>query len=165
MSETPQVQVGKYEKFIELPSLHYWGEGKWRDKASCKGMETNTFFPTKEKSGNKGLPVNVALSKARLICAGCTVRQECLDFALQNGLQFGLYGGVPPRDRRSTSIKAMDGSMSFKTIVSDLHRVRKYEPGEHPHTFIDELATILRRGSEEVKNMLASKEDIRVYTT
>lgn len=162
-------QVVQDNKSIDLPSLKDWGDDAWRAEAACKGMDTNLFFPTKSLSGNRGLPSNVAISKARLICAGCTVRKECLDFAVTNVIQFGMFGGVPPRDRRpngdrrSKTPKSTDGSMSFKLIVKDLTTVRRHEKNKHPHTFVEELAMITRKSTEEVQEMLDSSEDVFLY--
>jgi Transcription factor WhiB len=37
---------------------------------------------------------------ARQICAGCPVRQPCLDYALGHGITHGIWGGLTERDRR-----------------------------------------------------------------
>ena len=37
---------------------------------------------------------------ARQICAGCPVRQPCLDYALSHGITHGIWGGLTERDRR-----------------------------------------------------------------
>jgi WhiB family redox-sensing transcriptional regulator len=37
---------------------------------------------------------------ARQICAGCSVRQPCLEFALSQGITHGIWGGLTERDRR-----------------------------------------------------------------
>jgi hypothetical protein len=38
---------------------------------------------------------------ARQVCAGCPVRQECLEFALCHGEVHGIWGGLTERDRRA----------------------------------------------------------------
>lgn len=66
----------------------------WRAKAACKGMDTNIFFP--ERGENK------KVEYAKEICAGCTVRQQCLEYSLQfsdNGI-VGIWGGMAGKDRR-----------------------------------------------------------------
>jgi hypothetical protein len=37
---------------------------------------------------------------ARQICAGCPVRQPCLDYALSHAITHGIWGGLTERDRR-----------------------------------------------------------------
>lgn len=149
--------------YIDLPALKDWGNDVWRAKAACKGLDTNIFFPTRTLSGNGGVPSSVAISKARLICAGCTVRKECLDFALTNSINFGMFGGVPPRDRRPAKIKVVDGAMSFKLVVKDLQTVRRHERGQHPHEFVEELAMVIKKSTEEVQEMIDSDADVVLY--
>lgn len=38
--------------------------------------------------------------RARLICASCTVRAECLAEALDNRIEWGVWGGMTERERR-----------------------------------------------------------------
>ena len=37
---------------------------------------------------------------AKRVCTGCTVRAECLEFALANDERFGIWGGLSERERR-----------------------------------------------------------------
>ena len=34
------------------------------------------------------------------MCRGCVVREDCLEYALQNGEKFGIWGGMSERERR-----------------------------------------------------------------
>jgi WhiB family redox-sensing transcriptional regulator len=38
--------------------------------------------------------------RARLICSGCPVRFECLAEALDNQIEWGVWGGMTERERR-----------------------------------------------------------------
>lgn len=38
--------------------------------------------------------------QAKLICLGCGVKKECLDFAVSNKEEFGIWGGTGQRDLR-----------------------------------------------------------------
>lgn len=62
----------------------------WQQQAACHGM-TALFFPTRGQD----------VKHVRHICAACPVRTECLDFALDNGIQHGVFGGTSERERRS----------------------------------------------------------------
>ena len=62
--------------------------GGWRDSAECRGEDPNQFFP------GKGWP------KMNELCRRCTVREECLNFALDNFERFGIWGGASERRRR-----------------------------------------------------------------
>ena len=62
----------------------------WRYRAACRGADLEVFFP------GRGEPAE----PARQICAGCPVRQPCLDYALSHAIVHGIWGGLAERDRR-----------------------------------------------------------------
>ncbi len=45
---------------------------------------------------------------ARAICARCPVRAECLQYALERGEMFGIWGGTSERERRGMKSKRRD---------------------------------------------------------
>lgn len=57
---------------------------------ACNGTDPDIFFP------NRGESLEPALS----VCAGCVVREECLEYALANGEKYGVWGGTSERERR-----------------------------------------------------------------
>lgn len=63
----------------------------WTEHAACKGNAQYVFFP----EGGNGTG-----DAAKLICAGCPVRDECLDFAIRTEQEHGIWGGMNPRERR-----------------------------------------------------------------
>ncbi|MDE0132413.1 MAG: WhiB family transcriptional regulator [bacterium] len=62
----------------------------WQNYANCLGADTDLFFPERGSSTRK----------AKAICGMCEVKIECLDFALDNGERFGIWGGLSERERR-----------------------------------------------------------------
>jgi WhiB family transcriptional regulator, redox-sensing transcriptional regulator len=66
---------------------------KWQDEAKCVGMDTNIFFY------DRG--AHAQLERARKICGNCPVANDCLEFALTNHIEHGLWGGKSNRERRS----------------------------------------------------------------
>jgi WhiB family redox-sensing transcriptional regulator len=62
---------------------------EWTARAKCKGM-TDALFP--EAAEQK---------RARLFCQGCPVRFECLAEALDNRIEWGVWGGMTERERRA----------------------------------------------------------------
>lgn len=62
----------------------------WQNYANCLGADTDLFFPERGSSTRK----------AKAICGECQVKLECLDFALDNGERFGIWGGLSERERR-----------------------------------------------------------------
>lgn len=65
-------------------------ETPWQASANCLGVDPDLFFP--ERGGST--------REAKEVCAGCVVRDECLDYALSNGEKFGIWGGLSERERR-----------------------------------------------------------------
>lgn len=73
-----------------LYSLSQILDGAWMDRAKCKPLNTEIFFPTD----------GVGVEKAKSICSGCAVREPCLEYALLNGIKDGVWGGTSERERR-----------------------------------------------------------------
>lgn len=73
----------------------------WQEQAACAGMDTGLFYPPeiteRKRRGVTGERERVELAKK--ICADCGVRIECLEFALDNREEHGLWGGLTPRER------------------------------------------------------------------
>ena len=65
----------------------------WRDKAACRSADPNLFFPP-ERGGK------AQAGKAKAICAGCPVRKDCLEFALDTSQEYGIWGGYDEDERR-----------------------------------------------------------------
>jgi WhiB family redox-sensing transcriptional regulator len=63
----------------------------WVQRANCIGIDADLFFP------DRGEPTR----HAKAVCAGCEVREECLDYALSTGQKFGVWGGTSERERRA----------------------------------------------------------------
>lgn len=61
----------------------------WTEHAACKDTDYELWFP---KAGDNG-------QRAKRICAGCPVRQQCLDFAITNE-EYGIWGGMSEHQRR-----------------------------------------------------------------
>ena len=67
----------------------------WHALGACRGLDTSLFFPGQGES----------VAEAKAVCAGCTVRVECADYALDSGQRFGIWGGTSERDRRRLRIQ------------------------------------------------------------
>ncbi|WFP17389.1 WhiB family transcriptional regulator [Citricoccus muralis] len=66
------------------------GELAWQADALCAQTDPEAFFP--EKGGST--------RDAKKVCSACTVRSECLEYALANDERFGIWGGLSERERR-----------------------------------------------------------------
>lgn len=62
----------------------------WKDDSNCLGVDPDLFFPERGASTRE----------AKEVCRGCVVREDCLEYALQNGEKFGIWGGMSERERR-----------------------------------------------------------------
>lgn len=96
----PEVVTDLYERVnsgaisIELATLiaDVLGPGDWREQAACKGMDPSWWFP--EGQGAPGV------AKARRVCNGCTVRQQCFEYAEEAPELDGIWGGYGTVSRR-----------------------------------------------------------------
>ena len=64
--------------------------GEWSARAACRGTDPDTLFVQ-----------GAAQNRAKAICMGCVVRTECLADALDNRVEFGVWGGMTERERRA----------------------------------------------------------------
>ncbi|MCW8220052.1 WhiB family transcriptional regulator [Streptomyces halstedii] len=68
----------------------------WRTHAACRDEDPDLFFPI----GTTG-PALVQTEEAKTVCRGCPVRQQCLDWALENNQDAGVWGGLGETERRT----------------------------------------------------------------
>lgn len=64
------------------------GQDDWTLTAKCRGMQDQLF------------PEGADQKRARAVCLGCAVRSECLAEALDNRIEWGVWGGMTERERR-----------------------------------------------------------------
>lgn len=63
---------------------------EWRELAACRGVDPDVFFPAQGEF----------YTAAKYYCDRCEVRTDCLDYAVNNGETEGIWGGLPPKQRR-----------------------------------------------------------------
>jgi WhiB family transcriptional regulator, redox-sensing transcriptional regulator len=68
----------------------------WRHRAACLDEDPELFFPVSDVG-----PGAEQVARAKSVCASCPVRAECLDYAVDNGLEYGIFGGTTERERRN----------------------------------------------------------------
>ena len=74
----------------------------WRAAGACLSADPDLFFPIAS-----GQVAARQITQAQLICSGCGVRQQCLDFAMRTGEVHGIWGGTIPEDRIRTRRRMM----------------------------------------------------------
>jgi len=62
----------------------------WSARAACRTTDPDALFVQ-----------GAAQNRAKALCSGCVVRTECLADALDNEVEFGVWGGMTERERRS----------------------------------------------------------------
>lgn len=67
----------------------------WREHSACRDLDTNLFFPPGDGPGSAE-----RIEQAKAVCAGCSVRSECLSFALSTRQDSGVWGGMTEEERR-----------------------------------------------------------------
>ena len=76
----------------------------WTSAAACRQTQPDQLFV-------RGAEQN----KAKQLCAGCPVRTECLAEALDNQIEWGVWGGMTERERRALLRRQPDAS--WRTIL------------------------------------------------
>jgi WhiB family redox-sensing transcriptional regulator len=71
------------------------GSANWRAAGACLSADPDLFFPISSTG-----PAERQIARAKMICAGCRVRPECLDFALSHNQVYGIWGGTTREDRQ-----------------------------------------------------------------
>ncbi len=65
-------------------------DSDWAAQAACRTCDPDALFVQ-----------GAAQNRAKAICVGCSVRTECLADALDNRVEFGVWGGMTERERRA----------------------------------------------------------------
>ncbi|MGH8328620.1 MAG: WhiB family transcriptional regulator [Steroidobacteraceae bacterium] len=78
--------IGNLTEFLHTLELP-----EFMSRGVCAETDPEAFFPDKGDS----------TAAAKRVCAGCPVRAECLEYALQRGERYGVWGGTSERQRRA----------------------------------------------------------------
>ena len=62
----------------------------WLGLALCAQTDPEAFYS--DKGGS--------IQPAKAVCENCEVRQQCLQYALDNDERYGIWGGMSDRERR-----------------------------------------------------------------
>lgn len=81
--DLPSVQISAGYQWVPEP------REPWMDDALCAQSDPEAFFP--EKGGST--------RDAKKVCAECTVREQCLAYALEHHIAWGVWGGLSAKQR------------------------------------------------------------------
>lgn len=70
----------------------------WQEKAACRGPQSVVFFPPPQFERKDEREEREARAKA--ICAQCSVRNPCLDYAIRIKETHGVWGGLNEVERK-----------------------------------------------------------------
>jgi WhiB family redox-sensing transcriptional regulator len=70
----------------------------WHLRAACRGPESELFFPPSFPERREEREARE--TKAKEICIDCSVRHDCLEFALRVREPHGIWGGLTESERR-----------------------------------------------------------------
>ncbi|MCU1588093.1 MAG: transcription factor WhiB [Frankiales bacterium] len=80
----------------------------WTSAAACNNnADPDELFVT-----------GAAQNRAKTVCLSCPVRAECLADALDNRVEFGVWGGMTERERRAV-LKRRPEVTSWKQLFAD----------------------------------------------
>src|SRR5277367_7044931 len=85
----------------------------WTLRAACRGAAPDALFTS-----------GAAQHRAKSVCRGCPVRTECLADALDNRVEFGVWGGLTERERRAL-LRRRPNVMSWRELLE--HARNHYE--------------------------------------
>ena len=71
-------------------TLHLDPRPEWTNQAACRGMGPAVWFPGRGEQ----------TAHLKDICSGCPVAADCLQYALDNDIKHGIFGGMSERQRR-----------------------------------------------------------------
>jgi len=63
----------------------------FQDRAACTPDDFDLFFGEYASR----------IAAAKAICATCPVIDKCRDFAINDNIEFGIYGGMTPDERKA----------------------------------------------------------------
>ncbi len=74
-------------------------EIEWRERAACREYPAVLFFGLDDSE----TPADRRMreDEAKKICAGCAVRQDCLEYALATREPYGIWGGLTEVERKA----------------------------------------------------------------
>ena len=133
-------------------------DSDWRDGAACTASDPELFFPI----GTTG-PALAQTATAQHVCRGCPFRSACLEWAIQTGADFGIWGGLAEDERRAlqrrrrrtsrtttaSAQRAADKDGSLRALDAAINHVRAHpqsSTSDHPDRDLDSTGS---RSSEQ----------------
>lgn len=102
MPPTPTTTIQPATRFATEttePRFRVRTGGNWQEQAECRrrGVPVDLFFAEETDL--------TAVATARIVCNACSVRAQCLQFAMESGSE-GLWAGTTEVERRRLRVAA-----------------------------------------------------------
>lgn len=73
----------------------------WRALAACGDADPDLFAAPDSDKDEKPRTKAIRERRAQRVCASCLVTADCLDFAVSNSIEDGVWGGMTEHGRAS----------------------------------------------------------------
>ncbi|WP_039631344.1 WhiB family transcriptional regulator [Streptomyces sp. 769] len=121
--------ITKYDS--PAPDLRGIADHSWHARGLCHGMDPadadELFFHTPRD--------HEAIAEAKRTCAACPVKKDCFNYAVDNEIRYGIWGGLTAKERQSWLAKLS------KRL--DYSRVRAALQGRDVHLSTSERSTFI----------------------
>jgi WhiB family transcriptional regulator, redox-sensing transcriptional regulator len=114
------------------------GRWNWRVAARCRTVDADGLFVTGARQ-----------REARRFCRACPVRTECLAHALDQRIEFGVWGGMTERERRAL-LRTRPEVGSWSELLADARSAHYASAAEET---ADALARVLEQESEPLEEL------------
>lgn len=81
------------QPLAQVPKDAQW---YWQDHGACRSADPLLFFHPQNERGSSRLRRD---RTAKRICAECSVRMECADYAVRAREPYGVWGGLSEEER------------------------------------------------------------------
>lgn len=95
---------------------------EWWSLGACLSADPDLFFPISESG-----PARRQVTAAKAVCAGCQVREQCLNYALAAGPIHGVWGGTSEEERRTLARRERLGQAPRS--LSAVRRPKQHQVG------------------------------------
>lgn len=97
---------------------------EWMAQGLCADEHPSVFFPS------DGVGVEVA----RKICAQCQMQAQCLEYALRNRIDHGVWGGTSERQRRRIlKQRRLEQATDRPAHAASIDEARRNRDSHSPH--------------------------------
>lgn len=113
----------------------------WRDTAACRTEDRELFFP---KGADKRW--QDAIEQAKAVCRRCPSVEACLQFALTNGIDSGIFGGLTELERAGLRRSTKRHNLPPEKVAARAEQARTPQKPRTLQTIFDDNTTRLHNG-------------------